>query len=519
MSLVDYIDRGASAAPSAPCLIEPDGTTLMTHREFHVLTHRIAGALLRDGVQPGDRVGILSANHPTALACVIGVLRAGAVWTAINVASGSADQADFLATVGCDRIIYHRDLADRASELKHKVNGLSLFPSFGPESNGGSPFNNWLAPQETYVSDSTLEPERTVMLLPTGGTTGRSKAVPITSQQIHLMCLAFQIHLREPSPPRYICATPMTHAAGLVCFPTLAQGGAVIVHSGVVPTEIFGSIERNHASAIFLPPTALYKLLADPHVRDYDYSSLRQFLIAGAPLAPDRLAEAVNVFGPVMTQTFGQAEAPLICTVHEASEIAAAAADPSLGHRLASCGKASAIARVEIMDDAGNLLGPGESGEIVVRSQLVFSGYWQNPDATADTIRPGSWYGTGDVGTRDHDGYLYIIDRKKDMIITGGFNVYPSEVEAFLHTFPAVDDCAVIGLPDPKWGEAVTAVIETKPGFDINEHDIIAACKTHLGSVKAPKSIIQRPLPRSAVGKVLKRTLRDEYWATTTRRV
>ncbi|WP_033291768.1 class I adenylate-forming enzyme family protein [Amycolatopsis jejuensis] len=518
MMLVDYLDRGARTAPDAPCFLDPDGTTVMTHGEFRTLTHRIAGALIRDGVRPGDRIGILSTNHPVALAGVAGILRAGAVWTAINVASGSADQARFLATAGCRRIIYHQDLAERAGGLERQA-GLDQTRCFSPEPSGGDVFLDWLAPPDYRAPDPTPEPGRVVAMLPTGGTTGLPKAVPITGRQIHLMCLAFQIHLREAAPPRYLCATPMTHAAGLACLPVLAQGGAVIVHNGVLPEQIFSSIERNRASTIFLPPTALYKLLAHPRIREYDYSSLRRFLIAGAPLAPDRLAEAVEVFGPVMTQSFGQAEAPMICTVHEASDIAAAAADPSLAGRLASCGRPSAVARVEIMDDDGTLLGPGLRGEIVVKSDLVFGGYWQDPEATAQTVRPGGWYGTGDIGLRDDDGFLYIVDRKKDMIITGGFNVFPSEVEAFLHTFPAVGDCAVIGLPDPKWGEAVTAVIEPKPGFRIDEQALVAACKAHLGPVKAPKRIIVRELPRSGVGKVLKRTLRDEYWATTTRRI
>ncbi|GAA4697604.1 AMP-binding protein [Pseudonocardia yuanmonensis] len=511
MLLVDYIDRGARAAPTDPCLVNPDGTTVLTHVEFRELTHKIAGALLRDGIQPGDRIGVLSRNHPLALASIVGILRAGAIWTAINVASGSADQADFLTTVGCRRILHHPDLADRAAELEKLVDGLEPSQPFGAD--------DWLVPAGPRVSDRPFEAGGVAMLLPTGGTTGRSKAVPITHRQIHLMCLGFQIHLREPDPPRYLCATPMTHAAGLVCFPTLAQGGRVVVHDGVVPEQVLGSIERNRISTTFLPPTALYKLLADPKVRGYDYSSLRQFLIAGAPLAPDRLAEAVEVFGPVMTQTFGQAEAPLLCTVHETTEIARAAADPALGRRLASCGRPSALARIEIMDDDGNLLGPGESGEIVVRSDLVFDGYWQDPDATAQTRRPGGWYGTGDVGLRDADGFVYIVDRKKDMIITGGFNVFPSEVEAFLHTFPSVDDCAVIGLPDPKWGEAVTAVIEARPGHLIDPNELIAACKAHLGSVKAPKRVIVRALPRSGIGKVLKRALRDEYWTGSDRRI
>ncbi len=311
----------------------------------------------------------------------------------------------------------------------------------------------------------------------------------------------------------------MTHAAGMMCLAVLGQGGTVVVHDGVDPEAVLGSIERNRASSLFLPPTALYKLLGEPRVRERDLSSLRHVLIAGAPLAPDRLAQAVEVFGPVMAQSFGQAEAPMMCTVHGAAEVAAAAADPALRHRLASCGRSSVVARVAIMGEDGALLGPGEHGEIVVRSGLVTAGYWEDPEASAQTARPGGWYGTGDIGMRDDDGFVYIVDRKRDLIISGGFNVFPSEVEAFLHTLPGVGDCAVIGLPDPRWGESVTAVVEPRPGAVVDADALVAACRAHLGPVKAPKTVIFRDLPRSGVGKVLKRSLRDEYWATASRRI
>jgi acyl-CoA synthetase (AMP-forming)/AMP-acid ligase II len=333
------------------------------------------------------------------------------------------------------------------------------------------------------------------------------------------MCLAFNAHLPESEPPRYVCATPMTHAAGGVAFPVLAEGGIVIVHPGFNPGDVLESIEHNRATRIFLPPTALYALLAHADARSRDLSSLRTFVLAASPVSPDRLVEAVDVFGPVMAEVFGQSEAPFICTVLSREDIASAAADKSLRRRLLSAGKPSLVATVGIMDDDGNLLPAEAEGEIVVRGGLVYGGYWDNIEASAETVRPGGWHGTGDIGMRDQDGYIYVIDRKKDMIISGGFNVFPSQVENVIHTFDGVLDCAVIGLPDDKWGEVVVAVIEPKVGATIDESAILAACKEQLGSVKAPKRIIVRTLPRSAVGKVLKRSLRDEYWDSAPRQV
>ena len=518
MILIDTIDRGARIAPGAPCLVRPDGTVDMTHAEFNRATHQIAAGLMAAGIGTGDRVAVLSPNDPRAFAAVVGVIRTGATWVAVNYTSSEGDMSDFLNLVECSGLIFHDKLSEKAATVIPAVPTLRITAVIGRSRAGLLSVNDWLATDSAPVPANGKSVD-VVMLGGTGGTTGRPKGVPITSRQMVQMCLAFSAHMHEPAPPRYLCATPMTHAAGVMAFPVLAEGGAIIVHAGVKAEEIFDSIERNKVSRTFLPPTALYALLGHPDVDKHDYSSLKHFAIGASPVAPERLAEAVDVFGPVMAQVFGQTEAPMLCTYMPPSIIAEAVADEQKRNRLTSCGQPTLVARVEIMDDDGKLLGPDERGEVVVRGELVFSGYWQNPEATAATTRPGGWHGTGDIGYRDADGFVYIVDRKKDMIISGGFNVFPSEVESVIHTIGTVNDCAVIGVPDDKWGEMVTAVVEPKAGAVIDADLIIATCKEQLGPVKAPKQVIVQELPRSPVGKVLKRELRDAFWTSAGRSI
>jgi acyl-CoA synthetase (AMP-forming)/AMP-acid ligase II len=225
----------------------------------------------------------------------------------------------------------------------------------------------------------------------------------------------------------------------------------------------------------------------------------------------DKLKEALNVFGPVMAQLYGQAEAPMMCTFLSPAEHRMAA--QSNGQKILwSCGRRTLLTPVEIMDETGRLLAPDQTGEIVVRGSLVMKGYYKQPELSRRVSRFG-WHHTGDVGYKDADGYIYIVDRAKDMIITGGLNVYPSEIERVIWSHPDVQDCAVIGVPDEKWGEAVKAVIEPKPGRQINEGEIIDLCKTKLGGVMAPKSVeVWESLPRSPVGKVLKKEIRKKFW-------
>jgi acyl-CoA synthetase (AMP-forming)/AMP-acid ligase II len=514
---IDYLDRGLAVNRHGACVVSRDGTTALTHGEVASLSHRVAVALREHGVTSEAKVAVYSPNDVAALICVLGVLRAGATWVALNPRAERDELAALLDLVECDVLIHHASFGDRAQELLGCVPSIAADLTIGEAP--GAEIGEWLAPPGQLAPRLPFSADSVPVMLGTGGTTGRAKAVPVTTRQLLSMCLAFNAHLCEPTPPVYLMATPMTHAAGLMAWPVIALGGCVVVHDGVRPTEIFESIERHRVTMTFLPPTAIYSLLADPGVREVDYGSMRHLAYAAAPMSADKLVEAIEVFGPVMAQTFGQAEAPMICTSFSAREHAEAAADPARRRRLSSCGRPSLVTAVEIMDQHGGLLGPDEHGEIVVRGELVMDGYYRNPTATADVRRPGGWHGTGDIGYRDEDGFVYIVDRKRDLIISGGFNVFPSEVERVVWSHPAVLDCAVIGLPDEKWGEAVTAVVELKDGRQAEPSELIAMCKAALGGVQAPKSVIFRTLPRSANGKVLKRVLRDEYWQGRARRI
>jgi len=515
---VDYLDRGFAIDPEAPCIGRPGGGLTLTHGEFAELTHRVATGLRARGLGDGGKVAVFAPNGPLGYAAVIGVLRAGGAWVALNPKSEEAELAQLLELLRCDYLIYAASYAGRARALLARNERIQGSVEFADDELGAE-FEAWLGPVGERAPALSHDPERKLMFLGSGGTTGLPKAITLTDRQFCTMSLGFNAHMKEEARPVYLMATPMTHAAGTVGFPTLGEGGTIVVHDGVRAPELLDSIERERVSRLFLPPTAIYALLADPGVRERDYSSLRHFLYAAAPMSVDKLVEAIDVFGPVMAQCFGQSEAPMLATYMSPAEHAEALADPAKRGRLASCGRASMICAVGIMDDEGNLLGDGERGEIVLRGDLVMKEYYENPEASAEVRRPGGWHATGDVGYRDGAGFHYIVDRKRDLIISGGFNVFPSEVERVIWGHEAVLDCAVIGVPDEKWGEAVTAVVECKPGAAVEEAELIALCKAELGSVKAPKAVHFRSLPRSTQGKVLKRALRDEFWAGRERQV
>jgi len=279
---------------------------------------------------------------------------------------------------------------------------------------------------------------------------------------------------------------------------------------------VMRAIQRDRVTHMFLPPTALYTMLAHPNVRDYDYSSLCYFLLAGSPVSPDKLRQAVEIFGPCMCQSYGQTECHMIATWLPPEEVAAAARGEHPG-RLASCGRASYSVRVELMDDDGNILPTGEVGEIVARGGIVGGGYFEMSEATAEATAHG-WHHTGDVGRRDTHGYYYIVDRKKDMVVSGGFNVYSAEVEGAIMELDAVAEAAVIGIPHDHWGEQVHAVVVARAAID--EAAIIAHAKARLGSVKAPKSVaFVDTIPRTPAGKMDKKALRAPWWDDQARMV
>ena len=323
------------------------------------------------------------------------------------------------------------------------------------------------------------------MLVGTGGTTGLPKGVMLTSRNLETMTAMTLLGYPFSGRPAYLALAPLTHAAGVLCFPVMTRGGRIVVMPKPDVGEFIALIERERITHTFLPPTLIYMLLGHEAIGTTDLSSLQCFWYGAAPMSTARLEEALRVIGP-MAQLFGQTEAPMMVSMLPPADHYNADGTVAT-QRLASAGRPAPLVTVGIMDpDAGALLPAGERGEIVVRGSLVMAGYYKNPEATAAASEHG-WHHTGDIGYLDEDGYLFIVDRLKDMIITGGFNVYSAEVEQALMQHPAVRDCAVVGLPDDKWGERVTAVIEASG--EVQPDELVAFVKARIGSVKAPKQV------------------------------
>ncbi|MFI0420984.1 AMP-binding protein [Spongiactinospora sp. 9N601] len=512
MPLLTALDSAFARYRDHVCFTLADKSRSWTYGEIHELSHRVAAALRAQGDGPGARVAVLSANDPVAFACQLGVLRAGAAYVPLNVRSQPGELAALLTMTGCATLFYQEALAADAARVLAAAPGVRQAVSIGPE------LHEWMGPAGVRCPPPDAGREAPAWIMGTGGTTGAPKAVVLSHRSIATMALGLAAHMPEERPVQ-IAAAPLTHAAGGLTFPLLLQGGRTVVHQGVDPGAILESIERDRVTRLFLPPTAIYSLLDHPRLSAHDYSTLRYFLYGAAPMSTGRLRAALDAFGPVMAQFYGQGEAPTICTWLSPADHAEAVADPARSVRLASCGRPSLVARVAVLDEKGRPLPPGEVGELAVRTDLRMSGYLDDPEATAELDRGDGWQATGDLGRLDDDGFVYIVDRLRDLIITGGFNVFPSEVEQVLWGHPAVGDCAVIGLPDDHWGEAVTAVVELKTGESVPEHELIELCRDALGSVQAPKRVIFRDLPRSPVGKVLKKELRAQYWAGRSRSV
>lgn len=515
MRLVDLLDKGASLDGGAPCLVT-DGVTA-TYDDVRALADRVAAALAATGTAPGDRVAVLSANDPVAFTSVFGISRAGAVWCPVNPRNEAAENRELLELFGCSTLLFQASFAPLVDAIRGDLPDLATLVCLDAAPDACP---SWALDWEAFL-DRAGEPvdragvEDVAMIVGTGGTTGRPKGVVLTGTNLETMTALTLMSYPWPSddPPVYLALAPLTHAAGVLCFPVLCRGGSVVVMRSPDVGGFLDRVEQHRVTHTFLPPTLVYMVLDHPDLDARDLSSLQCFWYGAAPMSTARLEEALQRIGPVMAQLFGQTEAPMmISTMAPADHFDA---DGTIAHRrLASAGRPTPLTTVAVMDEDGRLLTRGERGEIVVRGSLVMRGYHRDPDATAAASAYG-WHHTGDVGYLDDEGFLFIVDRAKDMVITGGFNVYSTEVEQAVMAHPAVADCAVVGLPDPKWGERVTAVVQLRPGAEVDAGELQRFVRERIGGVKAPKQVEVWPdLPRSKVGKVLKNEVKERL-ATT----
>ncbi len=495
---IDSFFKAARRAPDRIAL--KDGDWTLSHGDLAERVQALATAFQDIDPRPQSRVGVCGYNTREHLLAFLATLAAGKTWVPMNPRNGHEELSRMVAATSPSIIVADGDVTDRFNPGPAQV--VRGRPEKPGRDCGGDPNVATLmadyAGQRPKAAD--LGPDDIQALKFTGGSSGRPKGVVQTYRVWHtcidLMIRSFDLDEND----RNLLAAPMTHGTGTLLIPILARGGMqVFMPQPTRPAAIIEAFEADRITTVFLPPTVIYMMMAEEDLSKRDFSALKHVIIGGAAMRPQEIRRALPLFNNALETCYGQTEVPQIATVLRARDW--------IGDdgRLTSCGRATPGCDVRVVDDDGNPLPPGQAGEIVIRGDLVMGGYLDMPDKTAETIKDG-WLYTGDVAEIDGDGFVHIKDRIRDMIVTGGFNVYPSDVEAVLGQHPAVKECVVFGLADDKWGEAVQAAVETHAGETATEAEIIDHVKARLDSIKAPKRVyFVDDLPRSPVGKVLRR--------------
>lgn len=507
--LVEALNRN----PDKPAVFIGDRT--MTAGEMRDQVSCYAQALRSKGLGKGSQISVLALNRPEVLfnmaANQINATRS----TPLHPMGSLDDQAYVLNDCGAEALVYDPDnFTDRARELAALVPGIRHFLALGPTDFG----------EDLHALAATFEPAPLVApevngedlagIAYSGGTTGKPKGIMSSYRSGTAMTTIQMAEWEWPDEVRFLICTPLSHAGAAFFTPTLLKGGSLTVLPGFDPETFMQTVETHRITSTMLVPTMLYVLLDHPKFDQYDLSSLQTIFYGAAAISPTRLAEAIRRMGRIFFQFYGQAECPMTITVLRKEDH-----DPENLERLASCGRPVPWVHVALLDDDGAVVPDGEPGEICVRGPLNMKGYLGKPEQTAEAFAHG-WLHTGDIARADEEGFLYIVDRKKDMIITGGFNVYPREVEDVISTHPGVSAVAVIGVPDERWGESVKAVVVARPGHDLDAAELIAMVKEAKGPVQAPKSVdFIDAIPLSALGKPDKKSLRARYWGDAGRQV
>lgn len=510
MSLVSLLDRGASFGRSRIAFVK--GDVEINYGQAQDLTFVVGSALAELAIEYGAKCAVLSDNDPSAWLCVYGLWRAGLVWVPLNPRATLSEHTHILDGFDVEVLFFKKAFGPLVDHIRTTCPGIRFYICLDGSWSGAQDFEAFTAGHAAKPLNFSAAQDDLAAIMPTGGTTGQAKGVMLSHRNLFVSAMNGIINTPyNPGEPIVnLAAAPMTHSAGFLTIPATARGGKVVVMTKPDPGELLDLVTKHGVTEFFLPPTVIYRLLEAPGIEERDFSRMKYLMYGAAPMSVEKLRKALKVFGPVMLQGYGQTEAPGAISFLRPGDHFRDGAIADDG-RLSSCGLPSVFNMTAIMDDENRILAQGETGEICVRGDIVMKGYYKQPDKTAEAIVDG-WLHTGDVGHIDDEGFLHITDRKKDMIISGGFNVYPSEVEQVIWSHPAVLDCAVIGVPHPEWGEAVKAVVELKPGQSVGADELIALCKEKLGSVKSPKSVdFIDALPRSMVGKVLKKDLRERY--------
>jgi long-chain acyl-CoA synthetase len=508
----------------------PDNLSVVyksTRRTFGDLNRRVnslANSLLKLGFKKGDRVGMLLRNCCEFIEIDFALSKTGIVRVPLNTRLTGNDHEYMLNDSMANTLIFGEEFTETVEKIRPNLRTVKEFVRV---SEGLSKENILDAfDYEDLITNSRpdepfgeVEEEDLHTLFYTSGTTGKPKGAMLTQKSWANVAINLILDYGPISKDDVILnLQPLSHGAGFFVLPFFVKGATNVLVPEFKASLIFETIEREKVSVLKLVPTMLYQLMEYSEKSRHDLSNLHSIIYGGSPIAVPRLIEAIQFFGKKLVQLYGQAEAPMcISTLSRRDHIIEGLKE--VVKRLSSAGKPCANVEVRVVDERGKDVKVGEVGEVIVRGYHVMKGYWNLPEATAEVLKEG-WVYTGDLGYFDDKGYLFLVDRKRDVIISGAFNIYPKEIEDVIVTHPKVNEVAVISVPDEKWGEAVKAVVVPKEGTKIMEQEIIDYCRDHMASFKKPKTVdFVKELPRNPYGKVQKAVLREPYWKGLDRKI
>jgi fatty-acyl-CoA synthase len=503
--------RALARYPSRTAFSWPGGS--LTYAGATELIGRLQKVFSQLGLQPGARVATLSANRADSWCSGVAAQLARLSITSLHPLGSLDDQLFQLEDSEAQVLVVDAEtFRDRGGDLAARASGLTAVFTLGP-ANYGVDLLQAIDAAGTATARCFAGPDDLSTLSYTGGTTGKSKGALRYHREISGFAHAILADFEIPDHPSYLAVAPISHVAGTKVLPTLMRGGTVHMLKGFDPEAVLKTIERERINFTLFVPTMIYVLLDHPALDRTDLSSLQLLLYGASAMSPSRLIEGIERIGPVFSQLYGQTECYPVSVLRKKDH------DPRTPGLFLSCGFPIAACQVKILDNDDREVATGEAGEICVRAPHVMAEYWKRPEQTAETLKNG-WLHTGDIARTDERGYMFILDRKKDMIVSGGFNIFPREIEDVLTQHADVAMCAVVGVPDDKWGEAVTAIVVAREGTRPDADELINLVKAKKGSAHAPKHIqFVRELPMTGVGKVDKKVLKASFWAGRERMV